>query len=488
MSRSLLSILRDVAVYGAGDALLKASALITLPIYTRVFTPEAYGVWGFVVGTVGFLGALLALGADSAYARFFFEARDDEERSTVTSTALALVATWSVAVVALCLPFAGLMSHLSFDTREHAPLFALALAAIPLALVNDLCGQALRNQFRAPLFTALNFASAALTIGCGLVAVLVLGLGVEGLLGGALVASVVLLPVRLVAVRGLLRARFSRTVLLDLLAFGVPLVPTAVAMWVLASSGRVILGKTASLSELGLFSVASSVTSVLGLFNGALGQAWSPHAVHVYEERPDEAPAFYGRILTYILVGFGCLCVGITAFSREALAVLASPAYRDAAIAVGPLALSYVAQASMQVTAAGISLSKKTHYFALISGIGAAVHLVSNLLLVPRFGLLAAAWTTAGSYGVLTIAYLVVARRLWAVAYEVRRSVVTVVLTLGFTAAMPLVPALDPLPSLLVKSGITLSYATLLLLLGAIDGRELSAFSRWRRPPTEVPA
>jgi len=59
-------LFRDVAVYGAGDVLLKATAFLTLPFYTRIFSPEVYGVWSYVVTLTGLLSAVLILGGDSA--------------------------------------------------------------------------------------------------------------------------------------------------------------------------------------------------------------------------------------------------------------------------------------------------------------------------------------------------------------------------------------------------------------------------------------
>ena len=68
----LRDLLRDIAIYGTGNLLVKATAFITMPIYTRIFTPEEYGIWNFTLTAVGLVSTVLALGGDSAYARYFF--------------------------------------------------------------------------------------------------------------------------------------------------------------------------------------------------------------------------------------------------------------------------------------------------------------------------------------------------------------------------------------------------------------------------------
>jgi hypothetical protein len=82
------------------------------------------------------------------------------------------------------------------------------------------------QQFRATAFAVLNVVTALLTVGLGLYAVCVaLDMGVAGLFAGALAAVLLMLPVRLYAIRNLLRPAFSPRLLRGLLAFGVPLVP-----------------------------------------------------------------------------------------------------------------------------------------------------------------------------------------------------------------------------------------------------------------------
>ena len=65
---------RDFVVYGLGEVFVKAFGLISIPIYTRAFDPNQYGVLAFVSTIAGLVSSVLILGGDSAYARFFFEA------------------------------------------------------------------------------------------------------------------------------------------------------------------------------------------------------------------------------------------------------------------------------------------------------------------------------------------------------------------------------------------------------------------------------
>jgi O-antigen/teichoic acid export membrane protein len=472
---ALRRLARDVAVYGSGDVVLRIATVVAIPIYTRAFTAEEYGVWNFVATAALLASAVVILGGDSAYAREYFAARSDDERRLVTSTWIAFLAVWSCGVVAVALPFSGVFSELAFETGNRDTLFALALATVPVTIVSALLGQALRNQFRAGTFAVLNAVTAVLSIGLGLVCALALDLGITGIVLGTLLGVLAVLPFRVWAVRTLLAPVFSRAVLRRLLTFGVPLVPGSIAAWVLLVSDRIVLGELSTLEELGLYSVAAGVAAALLLVVGAFGQAWSPIAIQAHETDPDGAAELFGRVLTYILVGFGTLCVLLATFAEEILQLAAPPEYHAAAAAIGPLGLGAVAYASTQVTAAGISLARRTTWIAGLATAAAALNLGLNLALVPSYGMLGSAWATAAAYGFLTLGYLVVSQRLQPARYEVRRSLTVAAATIAFTVGARYLPDPSAAAETALKVAYLVAFVVVLFALGSLDRRELDA-------------
>jgi O-antigen/teichoic acid export membrane protein len=480
-------LFKDFATYGTADIVVRSTAFITLPIYTRLFPPEEYGIWAALMAVVGLLNAFLALGGDSAYARHFFEARTHEARRRITSTLLWFLLGWALVITLALLPLAPVFARWYLEQEGRGLVVVLAVIGTPLTLANAMASQVLRNQFRAKLYGALSVTTAVLSVALGLAAVLLAGMGIAGLFAGVVGAGVLMLPIRLWLIRDLLAIEFSRSVLRDLLSFGLPLVPMSVAYWVFASSDRIMLGKLASLEQVGLYSVAAAATSVLALVNSALGQAWSPHAVQAYEADSQKAAVLFGQVLTYIVAGLGLMAVGVAAFARDLLVVLTTPAFYAAAPAVAPLALGYLAYASTQVTAAGISLKKRTGYFALYAWIAAVLNIGLNFLLIPRWGMLGSAWATAASYGFLTVVYAVTSQRLWAIRYEWGRAVILVTLTLVFALGAMFLPALPLIQSIPLKAAYVLTFLALVFLFRALDQREIDAVrTLLRRAPGQA--
>lgn len=472
---SIGRVLRDTLIYGSGDALLRATAFLTLPIYSRLFAPGEYGLWSYVVTLTFLLYSALLLGGDSAYTRFYFATQSTRERQVLTSTVLLLVGVVSAVVTLLLLPLTGVLSDWMFDTDDRALLLALAVLATPFVVANTIAATALRNQFRAPLFALLNVATAVLGVGLSLFFILARDAGVEGAVGGVLAAAAIMLPIRLWTIRGLLVPAVSRRVLRKVLVFGLPLVPAAIAGWIFSVSDRIVLGQLSSLQELGLYAVATSITSLLTFLYAPFGAAWGPHAIQAYERDPEEASIFFGRMLTYILLGFSFLAVAVTAFADDLLRLLTPSDFAGAGIAVAPLALGAVAYGTIQVTALGITLKHRTAYVAAIAWGAALLNLALNLLFVPAYGMRASAWATAVTSVALTVAYLVVSRRLFHVHYETRRVLTIAVAAVAFTLAASLLPEEPLIAGLVLKALYCCAFVGALLLLRAVDRRETGA-------------
>ncbi len=472
---SIRRVARDVLIYGSGDVVLRAAALLTLPIYSRLLEPAEFGVWSFLITLTFLLNVVLVFGGDAALGRYFFATDDHGERRVLTSTLILFVAAASTVAVLLLLPFSASISRWAFGSDGNADLIAIALVTAPVTAVSSLLSQVLRNEFRPGAFAFQNVATAVIGVGLSLYLVIDRDLGVKGVLLGTLAAAFSILPLRVWSARAYLAPAFSRRVLRRMLAFGLPLVPAAFAGWVFTVSDRIVLAKLASYRELGLYAVAASIASVLSFLLGPLGLAWSPHAVLAYERDEGAAASMYGRVLTYILLVFGALAVAVTTFAPEVLALLTPSEFADARGAIGPLALAAVAFATIQVTSAGISLRHRTGYIAGLSAAGAVLNLGLNLAFVPVWGMLASAWATAVSSAALTLGYALVAARLWPVRYEIRRTALLAAWIVAFTVGAGLLPDLEFALALPLKLAYCLAFVAALFASGALDTRETRA-------------
>jgi O-antigen/teichoic acid export membrane protein len=425
-----MRLARDIVTYGLGDAAVRAAALITVPIYTRLFPPEEYGVLAYALALSGIALVILGLGGESAFSRYWFDL-PEAARRTLTSTWICFVAAWSATAVLPLVFWRNELAATLLDGSTHGVALALAFVAVPFTLVGLTCGQVLRNRFQPITFVALNLLMVTLTVGIGLTAVLVFDAGVVGVLLGMALAPAMLLPFRLWTVRDVVGLTFSAPLLRQMLGFGMPLMVASGAYWVLTTSDRILLEQFIGVGPVGIYSVAVTLSMLVHLALGAIGQAWSPHFLAIYRAEPDRAPRVAADFALLIVAGFGWISVLLATYAEEFVRLLSGGGYQAAAVAVLPLALSVSANAAAQVTAVGISIRKRTHWMAWLSWAAAGLNVGLNVLLIPRWGIAGAAWATAFAFAALSLSYGVVSQRLWPMPFQIGRVGLLVGLTVG---------------------------------------------------------
>ena len=80
-------LLSDSFIYGFGSIIIKAIAFFTLPIYTRLFTPEEFGILEMFNTIAGMLSIAMTMGLDAAQSFYFMEAKNNGNRSIIEITA-----------------------------------------------------------------------------------------------------------------------------------------------------------------------------------------------------------------------------------------------------------------------------------------------------------------------------------------------------------------------------------------------------------------
>ena len=82
--------------------------------------------------------------------------------------------------------------------------------------------------------------------------------------------------------------------------FGMPLVPSGLALWAINFVDRLFLNTISGAAETGLYSIGVRISSVIVFLFTAFRTAWPAFAYSIEDDR--EARRTYGFVLTYLLL------------------------------------------------------------------------------------------------------------------------------------------------------------------------------------------
>ena len=238
-----------------------------------------------------------------------------------------------------------------------------------------------------------------------------------------------------------------------------------------------MLSRLGDLEEVGKYAVASRVSGVINL--GVIGflLALGPYLLSVYSEDRGLEKMVRGRALTYMAFTLTLASVCVTVFGREIVSLVA-PAYGDAYKALGPLTFSAVAFGLSGILMAGISLARRTTYFALLAGGAAGINVGLNLALIPRFGMVGAAVAAAVAYGCLALAHFLVGQRVYPTPYEPAK-VLTMLALAAACAPAGLLSLEHDVLELLLKGLVVGAFVVSVRLTGALGSDEFRESQRF---------
>jgi O-antigen/teichoic acid export membrane protein len=429
-----LTLGRQTIVYGLGGAALQIVGLITVPVFTRVFSTGEYGTLETTITAYSLLVTFADLGLTSSAQRSYFdydEAHDGDRRSAL-STGLATSMGLAVLWCAVALLFAHPISSWQFGTARYAHLIRIAAVGVPIAILCNFLRETVRLKVRPWAYTISMSGGAIVGTGFALVDVLAFNGGISSLLWGMLVGNSFSVLVSGLALRGALIGRYSPPELRRMFAYGLPLVPTSIALWGVSVLDRSLLYKLAPgnylarASATGEYALANRFASIAMFCVTAFLLAYGPFQLSLWQEDPELEKRVRARMLTYVAVALTAVAVVLSLFARE-LAEVASPGYRTAYQAVGMLTMSVAVFGVSNVALAGISLTRRTGYIAVYTGASLALNAGLNVLLIPYWGMQGSAFATLAAYLLLAGLYYWRSQILYPTPYVLRRTVIVLV-------------------------------------------------------------
>jgi O-antigen/teichoic acid export membrane protein len=474
MVHRLQQLTKHSLIYGLGGTLNRLIGFFLLPIYTRYLTPTDYGILSLLGVTSSIATTIAMLGLGTAMFReVIFEGSDER---AVESTTLYFLAGESILIFGVLIWVSPLLSEWIFRTPQYAQLMRLIFVTDFLSVADIVLMARLRSRAQSSLYSLLSVSRFLVGIVLNLYFIVVLGRGVEGLITAGLIAAALFAAVSLILLSGDLRLTFSLAILRRMLSFGVPLVPVGLSSLFLTLADRYFLQHFATTTEVGLYSLGYNIGMVMRLAEQSFQLAWPPYCFSVAKQ--SDAEHQFARILSYCLIIFGFLGLGLSVLAREVLVIMTTPKFYSAYKVVPLIALSYIFSSARHVTNSGLATQNKMKYTPpIIIGSG-LFNLGLNYLLIPPYGMMGAAWATVISYFTMVVVTTVVNQHFWYIHYEYHRMVKIALVCAVIYCTNLLIQTSNLWLNMGVKLVLLASYPFLLYVFRVYEKEELTMVKR----------
>lgn len=423
---------KDSLVYGIGGLVARAIGVILLPIYTRILSPADYGDVEMLTVIGAFFGALLSTGMEAAQSFYFFEQKANgvAAQARVVSAIIQWRMSWGLVLVCVATSLAPMLNRFFFASRLDWYYFALIFFAQWVVQLTAQTTDVFRLTHRPWSYLSITLTGTLVGASTAILFVAVLRWGVLGFVVGSAVGSSAAVLVGLWKIREYLTFRtWHRDWWPRLLKFGTPLLPSAVAMYVLNTSDRWFISYFHGPAPLGLFAVGARFAAAITIAVVTFRQAWWPIAMESLHS--EDGPQLL-RFMARAYLGLSAIGIVIlTALSPWLVKILTAKPFHGAWPVVGVLAWPAALYGLYTIVAAGAWKKEKTVWLPLTMAAAALTIIGLSLLLVPKYGAIGAAVAHAIAFIVWIALTIVVSEKLWRVGHSI--GVFTLQLGIGAT-------------------------------------------------------
>ena len=184
------------------------------------------------------------------------------------------------------------------------------------------------------------------------------------------------------------------------LKISIPMIPHSLAMVVLTQIDRIMIIKISGNSEAGLYSFGFSYAVLLMVFSNAVLLAFQPWVYLSYKRKDFQSIKSSNNV---IALSMSALTILIITVGPEAIKILGAKEFWDAQWVVAPIAIGSLFQYVASTYSSLEQYHKKTIYIAAGSILAAILNYSLNSTFIPVYGYKAAAFTTFASYFTLAL-------------------------------------------------------------------------------------
>ncbi|ATV59903.1 oligosaccharide flippase family protein [Fusobacterium pseudoperiodonticum] len=392
LKNNLIKKFLSFSIGGYVNALI---GLLTVPIITRILSPEQYGIASLISIIVEMLVVFCSLALDQSFVRFFYEV-EEEERGKLLQDCLYYPMFITIFSSLIIFIFRNQISMFILGKKEKV-IWIIIVFSIVALIIKSFAFLVVRMQQKGGLYSFFYILIKVVEFSFILLFFKIYGNDYKVIVLATLFSTLITSLLMIVVERKIWRLVGKRRIeKKELLKFSAPLVLTLALTWVFASSDKITIKIFSNLRELGLYSGAFRIVSVISVIQTGFTSFWTPFIYERYSKNPDDL-VFYKKANDYLSLIF--FLIGITILAtRNIIIILLGEKYYDSLFIVPMLIFVPIMYLISETTMMGIGFKKKSKYFLYISIIVAVFNIVGNILLVPKYGAKGAAISTGISY------------------------------------------------------------------------------------------
>ena len=475
MLNNIKKLLKNSAIYGIGNISGKLVGFILIPLYTKKFSVDEYGIISLLEITSTLLITVFGFKIYQAFFRFYWDSEYINNQRALFFTSFSILVAASVFLVSIGFTQSSEISSLLFGKHTYSELIRLMVVGAALQIVNQILLTLMRIQEKSSLYASSTVLRTAIILILTVYFIVNRNMGISGIYYAQIAGQILFFIALIKYFLSNISLKFDTRLVKELLAYSIPLIFSSIFTILLSVSDRYMLRILADLENVGLYSLGFKIANTTKVFLVTSVQlAISPMIFKMMDDPNNKR--FYSKIMTYFSFVVMIFILIIAGFSKELIELVAqSKEFWQAYQVVPVISVSIFFGMLMSTSQTGILITKNTKVFSIIISLSAIVNILFNWLLIPLYDEMGAAFASLISQLLSFMLVLRYAQKYYFIPYELKKVAYIFVLGISILSLMFFIndwPMELVLPAKLL---LILSFPLVLYLFNFYEKREIQS-------------
>ncbi|MBJ05080.1 MAG: polysaccharide biosynthesis protein [Flavobacteriales bacterium] len=443
----LKQLFHQTIIYGFSSVIARVLNFFLVPLYTILFMPSEYAI---IAEMYAYAGLFMVIGSFGMETTFFRFVKNEAIKSSSTENTRKVFSTAFTFLIfnTLILLFLGFLflEDISFiiEHENHPEYIALFIIIVSLDLLSVIPFSILREQNRAVTFAVIKTINICINIFFNLFFLLLCPY-LLNTIGTGQVLNIFYNPdvsVVYVFISNLIASTITLIILTPIVFknYSQPDYPLFKKMikyaWPIFIAGLAfILNETAdkilikyllptgiAMRELGIYSACYKLTIFMTLFVQAYRFAAEPFFFHQLKS-PNPQKTYSLMMNSYVLFSL-LIFLFVVLFLDTIKLIIPNQLFHEGVVIVPIVLLANLFLGIYYNLSVWYKVINQTHFAAIISTMGAIITLILNIILIPTYGYIGAAWTTLICYFSMCLLSVFFSRKRYHINYDFKSIII----------------------------------------------------------------
>lgn len=416
---------KDVVIYFISKVVIGLIGLLILKLYSSMVDPSGYGEYSLISSLVSAIISVFIGWIGSSSLRYYDEYKNNRGNFYNNITLYFIIMIVVSFVVLYIISF--LMPSIPISKYYIYVIFF----TITLAL-QEILEKLLRASNKTITYAISSILQSVLTILVFYALRKIYSIEVESIFISSIVSKAIFVIIALLAIGYVLnikRIKLDKQILNKFLSYGIPMIGVWGVGWILHYCDRYIISMFINNYEVGIYDMSCKISEntinliissfTLSIFP-MLIRDWNNGGVEIIEEKLKKLIKYYNILVLPAIVGLSLVC------DKLYLGII-DPQYSSGKLVIIIICIGAFINGLNSILNKIWQLNEKTKNILYILIISVVANILLNIILIPKYGINAAALTTLVSYLLSIIITYVFVRKEMRVVIDIKSLIKTFV-------------------------------------------------------------